>query len=262
MKIATAFYSALAALGTTAAILVPLAIYQSGSSALPVWQSAVQPGLLSAAHAFLNTKCESCHTPNRGVEASACLGCHTYAPELLAKEDTAFHATARQCADCHLEHQGGDRPIRMDHAALLALGAAGRPNEAGREASATLQRVLEEAMAALGSSARPLKPDQAARLDCSSCHAAQDPHRSRLGTTCQSCHGIADWHVEGWRHPSPRSTDCAQCHQPPPSHAGEHFLMRAQRAAVRPPTSIEQCYLCHKTNSFRSVRGVRPDGHM
>ena len=260
MKI-TALYAALAVVGMTAVALVPLTMYRSGSPALPAWRAAVSPGPLSAAHAFLRTQCESCHVPDRGIEAAACLTCHTFASGLLAKQDTAFHATIGECATCHVEHTGGDRPIRMDHGALVAAGAARRPEPAGRDSLAALERLLDEAGAALRPPGAALPAKQAEHLDCAACHAAQDPHRGRFGTACQSCHTTENWAVSGWRHPSPRSTDCAQCHKPPPSHAGEHFLSMAQRVASRRPARIEQCYLCHQTNSFSSFRAAAPAEH-
>lgn len=258
MKATTALYAALALIGATAAMLVPLAMYRSGSPALPIWRAAVIPGPLSAAHAFLSAQCESCHTPDRGIEAASCLTCHAFAPELLAKQNTAFHATIGECASCHVEHKGGDRPIRMDHSALVTAGAARTPDPTGRGALGALERLLAEAGTALGAPGAALPAEQAGRLDCATCHAAQDPHRDRFGAACQSCHITANWSVVGWRHPSPRSTDCAQCHEAPPSHSGEHFLgTAAQRVAIRRPTRIEQCYLCHQTNSFRAFGPAR-----
>ena len=262
MKVTTAIYLTLAVLGATAAVLVPLAMYRSGSPALPAWRTAVTPGPLSAAHAFLDAQCESCHAPDRGVEAATCLTCHAFAPELLAKPSTAFHANIGDCASCHVEHRGGDRPIRMDHGALVAAGAARAPDPAGRGALAALERLLDEAGATLGPPGAPLPAEEAGRLACATCHAAEDPHQGRFGATCQSCHTTANWAVAGWQHPSPRSTDCAQCHQPPPSHSAEHFLGTAQRVATRRPARLEQCYLCHQTNSFRSFRNTGPAGHM
>jgi hypothetical protein len=260
MKI-TALYAALAVVGVTAVALVPLTMYRSGSPALPAWRAAVSPGPLSSAHAFLRTQCESCHVPDRGIEAAACLTCHTFASGLLAKQDTAFHATIGECATCHVEHTGGDRPIRMDHGALVAAGAADRPDPAGRGGLAALERLLNEASTALGPPGAALSAKQAGRLDCASCHAVQDRHRSRFGASCQSCHVTANWAVAGWQHPSPRSTDCAQCHQAPPSHRGEHFLGMSQRVATRRPDRIEQCYLCHQTNSFHSFGAAGPAEH-
>lgn len=253
MKVTTAIYLMLATLGATAAVLVPLTMYQSGSTALPAWRAATMPGPLSAAHAFLNGRCESCHAPNRGVEAAACLTCHAFAPELVAKANTAFHASIGECAGCHVEHEGGERPIRMDHGALVAAGAARASETAEAGALAALTRLLDEAGTTLGPPGAPLTAEQAQRVNCTTCHAAEDRHQGRFGVACQSCHTTASWAVAGWRHPSPRSTDCAQCHQPPPSHFGEHFVGTAQRIASQRPARIEECYLCHQTNSFRNM---------
>ncbi len=175
MKITTALYAALAVVGATAVVLVPLTMYRSGSPALPAWRAAVMPGPLSAAHAFLGGRCESCHAPDRGVEAAACLTCHTFAPELLAKQNTAFHATVGECAACHVEHKGGDRPTRMDHGALVAAGAAGRPDQAERGSLAALERLLDEAGAALGPPGAALPAKQAERLDCADLSWAAGP---------------------------------------------------------------------------------------
>lgn len=260
MKATTVLYAALAVAGAAAAVLVPVAMYRSGSPASPVWRTAASPGPLSAVHAFLNTRCESCHTPDRGVEVATCLSCHTFAPELLAKPNTAFHAALGTCAACHLEHQGGDRPTLMDHRALVAAGAAHAPTADARGSLAALERLLDEASATLRPPGAPLPAEQAGHLDCATCHAAEDPHTGRFGATCQSCHNTATWAVASWRHPSPRSTDCAQCHQPPPSHSAEHFLSRAQRVATKRPTRVEQCYLCHQTNSFHSFPTIGQSG--
>ena len=256
MKITTALYAALAVVGASAIVLVPLAMYRSGSPALPAWRAAVSPGPLSAAHAFLGSQCESCHVPDKGVEATACLACHTFAPELLAKQDTAFHARGGECVACHIEHMGRDRPIRMDHGALLAGKTGRRLEPAGLNSLAALEDLLGEAGAALRPSGAALSAKQAEALDCAACHAVQDPHR--FGAVCQSCHTTENWAVAGWRHPSPRSTDCVQCHQSPASHDGEHFLSRARRVASRLPAQIEQCYFCHQTNSFSSFRDAAP----
>ncbi|MCK6452698.1 MAG: class III cytochrome C family protein, partial [Alphaproteobacteria bacterium] len=54
-------------------ILVPTAIYRSGSAALPAFTRLVTPGPLSASHAFVEASCESCHAPHRGVAESRCI---------------------------------------------------------------------------------------------------------------------------------------------------------------------------------------------
>lgn len=245
------FYTVLitaAVLGTVTAIVV---LYRSGSAAVPGWQSLFQPGPLSAKHAFLAEKCETCHTPTRGVEASACIGCHSTSAADLAKQPTSFHANAKDCRGCHVEHGGGDRPTKMDHASLLRIGAhlaEGAPH------AGLSRQMIEDISAFLGTpvSSRAEK----SRLDCASCHSNQDPHKQLFGRECASCHDTVSWRIAAFLHPSPTSTDCAQCHQAPPSHYMMHFEMVSKRVAGQEHAQVSQCQLCHKTNVFNDIKGV------
>ena len=271
MKATSVFYVALAILGATAAVLVPLLMYRSGSEGLPSWRTAAIPGPLSAAHAFLETRCENCHTADRGVEAASCLTCHaTAAPELLPKPSTAFHANIGECAGCHVEHGGrGRRPVNMDHSVLATVGhARAAAAEAGasaaggdgfRHALAQLQALLAGSGADLVGgplNRRSLPPGAAAALDCAGCHATRDPHRTLFGRDCQGCHSTDAWSVAAFRHPSPRSPDCVQCHQAPPSHYMMHFEMMDRGITGQHHASVEQCFLCHQTDSWNNIRGV------
>ena len=88
-----------------------------------VWRHAVNPGLLSRPHAFLETRCDACHTPAKGVEASNCIVCHANDEALLQRQPTAFHANVGSCKACHTEHLGRiQRAITMSHAALSRIG--------------------------------------------------------------------------------------------------------------------------------------------
>jgi hypothetical protein len=64
------------------------------------------------------------------------------------------------------------------------------------------------------------------------------------------------WAIPEFRHPSPRSTDCAQCHQAPPSHYMEHFHMVSMKVAGKPHARVDQCYQCHQTTAWNDVKGV------
>lgn len=225
MKWPNAIYLILAALGLFTAITVPIVIARSGSGAVPGWTRAVSPGALSKAHAFIGNDCESCHLPNIGVVASKCITCHASAPELLMKPATAFHANIGECRGCHTEHKGAAlRPIKMDHSVLdkIARTAVGR----------------------------------AAPLDCFGCHATRDRHFGYFGKECAECHVTATWKIAGYLHPSPRSTDCTQCHKPPPSHYMMHFSMMDKGMTGQKTATVEQCFKCHQTDSFNNIKGV------
>ena len=255
MRVAAAIYVALGILGLAAAALVPVVTYRSGTPALPAWRSVASPGPLSAAHAFLGTHCESCHTPGRGIEAGSCITCHAPDAVVLAKQSTAFHASIQECRGCHIEHQGVDvRPIRVDHSVLTKAGfraaharvIPGQPATAG---AAAFRRFLA---GAAGSG--PATDGEA--LDCVSCHSFRDKHQGLFGQQCAGCHATETWKILGFLHPSPRSQDCNQCHQPPPSHLMTHFAMMDQGITGQGSARVEQCHLCHQTDAFNAIKGV------
>jgi hypothetical protein len=209
-------------------VLVAVTLLRSDSQAVPHWAEVVRPGALSTRHAFLGRNCEACHAPFRGVEASGCVLCHATDAVTLASQSTAFHATVQSCSSCHVEHQGGVRPTRMDHDALIAIGAS------------RLQRAAEATD----------------RLDCFSCHSNRSPHRDLFGKECAECHGTQTWRIAGFKHPSAASTDCAQCHQAPPSHYMHHFHMVSMMVARQHHARVDQCYLCHQTDSWNNIKEV------
>ena len=217
-----------------------------------------RPGPLSPKHAFLEESCASCHRAGESSPAQGCIVCHANERNLLALQPTAFHAQVSQCSVCHVEHLGTGRPIQMDHVALAKLGlrrpgdesAAGwlaRGFSGWRHSRATAERLPpldtgEEAVVQL--------------LECATCHGNRDPHRGFFGRECGACHVTRTWDIAGYLHPSPRSHDCDQCHQPPPSHYMEHFQMMSQRVARQEHARVDQCFLCHQTDAWNDIRGV------
>lgn len=246
MKNVNRFYLVLIVGGAIAAIIALASLYGTGSAAVPGWRTAFQPGALSSGHSFLDGKCESCHTAARGVEAAACIKCHASTAADLAKQPTAFHATIQDCRGCHSEHQGGERPTRMDHAALERIGSHVTVGTAGH--AGVTRQMLADMADFLGVS---LAQTEQSSLDCASCHGNQDTHRELFGTECAGCHQTTTWRIASSQHPSLTSKDCAQCHEAPPSHYSEHFSMAGMEAGGHGGTQISQCYQCHKTNSFR-----------
>lgn len=244
-------YLVLAVLGFAAVVAVPLSIYGSGSTVLPVWKTAVNPGPLSKAHAFLETECGACHTSNRGVMAVACLTCHASDAPVLAKQPTAFHMDIQECRGCHIEHRGRmTRPIAMNHEVLARIGW-GKLEEPAAVGSA-----MSEIAHFLARTTGGHQKDDIAALDCQSCHSNRDPHRGLFGRECAECHKTENWKIAGFLHPSPRSQDCVQCHQAPPSHYMMHFEMVSMRVAGQEHARVEQCFLCHQTDSWNDIKGV------
>jgi hypothetical protein len=228
------------------------------------WQRLASPGELSAAHASLEGACAACHTSVIGVDAVKCIACHANNTSLLQRQPTAFHADITSCRDCHVEHQGVNRrPTTMTHSMLTKIGlrqltgtekAGGEPG--GSMRAQLLHWIKEQGGAEHGStSALTLTPEEAV-LRCETCHANEDRHFTLFGMDCGVCHGTARWTIAEFQHPSPRSLDCAQCHQAPPSHYMEHFRMVSQRIAGEPHARVEQCYLCHQTTAWPDIKRV------
>ena len=255
MRIGTALLVALGTIVFAIALIVPLVIYRSGSAALPFWGAAASPGPLSSAHAFIGQQCEACHTPNQGIAAASCITCHAPDALVLAKQSTAFHATIGECRGCHIEHQGSDvRPIRIDHSVLTAVGvrAAHAGELPGQPKADGLTAVRHFLAGATGDG----PATDAAALDCVSCHGTRDRHQGWFGTQCADCHATETWKVAGYLHPSPKSQECNQCHKAPPSHYMMHFDMMDKGMTGQANARVEQCFLCHQTDSFNAIKGV------
>lgn len=236
------------------------------SAASSVLKQAIRPGPLSVRHAYLADRCESCHEKNIGVTDAKCTYCHANDERLLGRQPTAFHASIRECAACHIEHQGLNiRPVVMDHVELAKIGARTLRTASGNDpASAATLKSMETWL-------RVKLPGQfdesSARvaLNCVGCHATKDRHVGLFGKDCAQCHAINSWRIAEFQHPSPRSLDCAQCHQAPPSHYMMHFEMISKKVAGQEdaqvagccgPANVNQCYRCHQTTSWNDIRGV------
>ena len=226
------------------------------------WLRQASPGRLSAAHAFLEQNCAACHTAVKGAEASKCIACHADNPPLLLRQPTAFHANVTSCVECHQEHQGiNERPTNMDHLALAKIGLRQiRQTERAEPDKETYERLISwinhhQATNMLPHARTSVSASEAV-LDCEACHGSKDPHYRFFGHDCVHCHTTAQWSISDFRHPSPNSTDCAQCHQAPPSHYMEHFRMVSQKVACQENAKVDQCFMCHQTTSWNDIQGV------
>lgn len=221
------------------------------------WQRHVLPGPLSASHAWLEADCASCHTPVKGPEAAKCIGCHASNAALLQRQPTAFHATVGRCSGCHVEHQGRvPRPVTMNHEALAEIGLEMVRSQAENPSNRRLLAWLRGHRAAGTDPAHPRVSSTEVALDCDACHATKDVHQDLFGDDCAACHGTAAWTIAEFRHPSPSSVECVQCHQAPPSHYMMHFNMVSQVVARAPDARVDQCFRCHQTTSWNDIRGV------
>ncbi len=217
----------------------------------------VSPGALSPRHAYLGNRCTSCHDPSTGVSVAKCTACHANAERLLGRQPTTFHASIQQCTGCHIEHQSTNvRPLLMDHVELARIGARtlARASRTDAESSATLNSLKRWF--------RIQNPNQldahSAReaLNCAGCHDRQEPHFKRFGNDCAQCHELNSWTISEYQHPSSRSKQCVQCHQPPPSHLMGHFAMVSRKFAGKEHANVNQCFECHNTTSWNDIVDV------
>ncbi len=193
-----------------------------------------EPGPLDPAHQRLALECSDCHQPIRGVEADGCIACHALNGRLVQRQTTAFHAEAAVCADCHVEHVVPSRlRAPLDHELLARIAADWPRGETTSRGDGSLNS-----------------------LACAACHGNQDTHFDLFGSECIDCHETNTWDVPAFAHPTPRSRDCAQCHQAPPSHYMEHFKMLSAKVARQPHAEVRECYACHLTTSWPDIRGV------
>ncbi|ADB42607.1 cytochrome c3 family protein [Spirosoma linguale] len=246
--------------GLVFAVAVFYAFRQPNSKPINVnWQSQVSPGHLSAAHAQFATNCAACHTPVMGINEAKCISCHADNKELLGRQPTAFHATIGNCVSCHMEHLGVNANLRvMNHEALAKIG--------GKLFAGGTKMPNQAAKAQLPAN-HPLLSSLEASLNCASCHNPKaPPHFGLFGPDCASCHAATEWTISAFQHPSPRSTECVQCHQAPPSHYMMHFEM-VDKTVVAGGSSgqvegccggvdVTQCYKCHQTTFWNDIKGV------
>ena len=247
-------------------LIVAAAVLLGGYFVLPeesalkqasTWQHMASPGRLSHAHANLEKDCAACHTSVQGVDAVKCTLCHAADQDLLQRQPTAFHSSITSCKECHPEHQGmGRRPTMMDHEALSRIGLRELSRETDEERSA-LHTYLQgwtdtEEPAGAGIQVSRLE----GALACDTCHGNEDEHFGLLGADCSQCHSTSMWTLPEFRHPSPKSRDCAQCHQAPPSHYMMHFNMISAKVARKPRAKVDQCFECHRTTAWTDIPGV------
>jgi len=237
---------------------------------ITAWQQHADPGPLSRVHSQLQGDCAACHTAVEGPDDSKCIACHANNSALVQRQPTAFHAEIKDCAQCHIEHQGADADLRrMNHVTLARLGL----KTLERTANAADSRQRTELLNWLnrspsGQSSLAIHPEVSAlesTLNCQGCHATKEPHSGLFGKDCANCHATQKWTITQFRHPPPRSTDCAQCHQAPPSHYMMHFEMVSKKVAGQQdaqnsgccgPVDVSECQRCHQTTSWNDIKGV------
>lgn len=246
-------YLTLAAVGVVVVVFTQLPP-EAAPKQSAFWQELASPGDLSRSHAGLT--CNDCHTAVSGAERTRCVVCHANNQTLLSRQPTSFHAHVSSCKECHTEHQGPDHtPSDMSHTLFARLARRSLESSDANPEANSLARALGN-WKQRGALPHAAIDAEEALLDCGVCHSNEDRHRGLFGKDCQLCHGTRTWTLPEFQHPSPRSKDCNQCHQAPPSHYMMHFKMVSARVARKPHARVEQCQLCHETTSWNDIVDV------
>lgn len=221
-----------------------------------VMERLVTPGPLAAAHAALESRCDSCHTSfQKTAQNARCTACHRGVGSDIAS-GTRFHgkfgpARAGACKTCHSDHKGrGFALIQLNRATFnhsltdyALTGAHARATCAGCHGNSHNYRGVTR--------------------ECASCHARKDPHRGQLGRTCQNCHTTTAWKpVQGFDHSrtgfaltgAHRQQACMTC------HVGQRWknlpttcISCHARDDAHKGSRGTNCASCHTTATWRSA---------
>jgi hypothetical protein len=193
-------------------VLLMMAAMMAHSQGL--FEKLVMPGPLIGGHAQLEKDCGSCHEPfTRPSQTRLCLACHK---AVAADRQTArgFHgrdheASKADCRVCHTDHKGRAFDIVQLNRETF------NHTFTNFALTGSHKRVGCDACHAKGKKYR----ETAGR--CFDCHKSNDPHKGRLGTTCEGCHGEETWRqVKPYDHSKTRfplvgahrDIPCAKCH--------------------------------------------------
>jgi hypothetical protein len=197
-----------------ATVIVMAVAVMSGARSQNLLEQLVTPGPVISGHAKYEKDCASCHEPfSSHSQSRLCLDCHkeTAADRLKTR---GFHgrqpdAAKQECNHCHTDHKGRDADILLfdretfDHTFT---------NFVLRDAHKSVQC---DGCHLVGVEFRN------APGRCFDCHKAIDPHKGRLGQTCDDCHGEATWlRLKPFDHDKTkfplqgahRNVECSACH--------------------------------------------------
>jgi hypothetical protein len=189
-------------------------VVMSAAWAQNLFEQLVTPGPVISGHAKLERECGNCHEPfSRGSQTRLCLACHKdiATDRLLAKglHGRQADAAKQECTRCHSDHKGRDADIVLfDRETFNHAATNFELHDAHKSVQCT------------GCHAPAVKFRRAPGR-CFDCHKAEDPHKGRLGETCDSCHNEATWRrVKPYDHDKTkfplrdahRTVACATCH--------------------------------------------------
>lgn len=190
----------------------------------------------------VQTKCDSCHVPEKGgiyksKLETACIACHK-------KDDKHKAQLGNKCESCHNEKRWQDAPYDHNKSRYPLTGSHVKTeckkchqSVAFRDASST----------------------------CNGCHEKDDKHKRRFGTKCETCHYTGTWKSWDFDHAKTRfalegghkKVDCYDCHKDALGEAGKlgwTCIGCHVKEDVHEGGFGHQCELCHVASSWKKVR--------
>jgi hypothetical protein len=202
-------------------------------------------GPVSSAHAFVEMRCEVCHTgsdtprdprrpgdPQRGFRAhatdTACMACHD------APAHAVNQTTPQACATCHQEHRGRVQLAKIDDGFCV-------------ECHGDLKTTRGEPGIARAVEAFPSGHPEFAAVRA----GAQDPGRLRFN------HAV---HLkDAVRGPGgPEKLECASCHKPEVARTSARTRGPATTGLMTPITYEQNCASCHPLFFDERIEAAAP----
>ena len=184
-------------------------------------------------------------------EKAPCVGCHVGA---------RYEDTPTTCVSCHAIDDAHDGRFGKDCASCHdTAGWAKKGFDHERESGFPL--VGAHAKTACATCHRQPPGERELPEDCSGCHASEDVHAGRFGTTCDDCHDSTRWSPVVFKHGdrtgfslmgAHAKVPCNDCHTGNDASLNEGATcITCHRADdVHQGTLGEDCAECHDENGF------------
>ena len=192
--------------------------------------------ILEGAHVIV--ACDSCHVENKLFRdtKSECVACHK-------NDDRHGGAMGDQCENCHTSKSWIDNTFNHDDTGFALLGEHKSTSCSGCHPDQKFEKTPSE---------------------CVACHAVDDPHRSRNGNQCDSCHAESDWNKLVFDHDRDtgftlkghhRDLTCNACHRDSSydTKIGGTCIDCHQKDDQHDNRFGKKCQSCHASESWKKT---------
>ncbi len=226
------------------------------------------PGPLHRTHASLegDEKCTDCHSRGKQIDQTKCLACHDDLGKRIRDRAGLHGRTYRdqRCTQCHVEHVGKD-------ARLVRWPGGSREQFTHDDTGWTLKgkhRTTGCDDCHKAKNRRGNKSYLGLASTCSSCH--EDPHETRFGRDCTSCHSETGWKtvdLDKFDHDRARfslkgkhrTVNCEKCHGKPRKFRGLAFdsCNDCHEDPHQGRFNKQKCDSCHTVEGWKQVENLR-----